>query len=156
MALFTAVLGWPYLLATVLAVEAAMLHNFRWHERWTWRDRTAAESGVRLRLLRFHLTIGATSAVGNLLLTAVSVEGLGLHPVPANVAAVACLGAAEFPGRRSLGVRPGEPASGQRRHANAGRFEALPYGACEVGSAGGVAVQAEGVDSHVNRRPVCG
>ena len=25
-----------YLPATILAVEAALLHNFLWHERWTW------------------------------------------------------------------------------------------------------------------------
>ncbi len=27
--------GWPYLVATCVAVEAAVLHNFAWHERWT-------------------------------------------------------------------------------------------------------------------------
>ena len=31
-----------YLPATLLAVEAALLHNFLWHERWTWSDRPAA------------------------------------------------------------------------------------------------------------------
>ena len=34
--------GWlqvEYLLATALAVEAAVLHNFIWHERWTWAER---------------------------------------------------------------------------------------------------------------------
>jgi putative flippase GtrA len=97
MALFTSVLGWPYLLATALAVETAVLHNFRWHESWTWRDRTAARhSSVGRRLLRYHATTGATSAAGNLLLTAASVEGFGLHPLPANLAAVACLGAVNF------------------------------------------------------------
>ena len=29
-----------YLPATALAVEAAVLHNFIWHERWTWKDRS--------------------------------------------------------------------------------------------------------------------
>ena len=28
-----------YLLATGLAVEIAVLHNFLWHERFTWADR---------------------------------------------------------------------------------------------------------------------
>src|SRR5207237_8971860 len=28
-----------YLLATALAVEAAVIHNFLWHERFTWADR---------------------------------------------------------------------------------------------------------------------
>ena len=28
-----------YLLATALAVECAVLHNFLWHEHYTWADR---------------------------------------------------------------------------------------------------------------------
>src|SRR5437870_891334 len=34
-----------YLLATALAVEAAILHNFAWHMRWTWADRRGT-SGI--------------------------------------------------------------------------------------------------------------
>ena len=30
-----------YLLATGLAVEIAVVHNFLWHERYTWADRPA-------------------------------------------------------------------------------------------------------------------
>jgi len=33
-------LHFNYLAATVLAVEAAVAHNFFWHERFTWADRT--------------------------------------------------------------------------------------------------------------------
>jgi putative flippase GtrA len=33
--------GCPYLIATAAAVEVAVLHNFAWHERWTWADRTS-------------------------------------------------------------------------------------------------------------------
>ena len=32
-------LGLRYLAATALAVETAVVHNFLWHERMTWRDR---------------------------------------------------------------------------------------------------------------------
>jgi putative flippase GtrA len=32
-----------YLLATVIAVEAAVVHNFVWHEQFTWADRTKEE-----------------------------------------------------------------------------------------------------------------
>jgi putative flippase GtrA len=52
-------LGCHYLWATGLAVEAAVLHNFMWHQRFTWRDRSGsrlAETGVRL--LRLHLSNG--------------------------------------------------------------------------------------------------
>ena len=31
-----------YILATVLAVEAALLHNFVWHVTWTWPAATGA------------------------------------------------------------------------------------------------------------------
>jgi putative flippase GtrA len=30
-----------YLLATALAVETAVIHNFLWHQRFTWSDRPA-------------------------------------------------------------------------------------------------------------------
>lgn len=34
---FVALWRMPYLPATVLAVGIALLHNFVWHEVWTWR-----------------------------------------------------------------------------------------------------------------------
>jgi putative flippase GtrA len=55
-----------YLVATALAVEIAVLHNFVWHERFTWRDRPGGRRERLLRLLRFHLGNGAVSIVGNL------------------------------------------------------------------------------------------
>ena len=39
--------GVYYLISTGLAVEAAVLHNFLWHEHYTWRDRTHAELPIR-------------------------------------------------------------------------------------------------------------
>jgi dolichol-phosphate mannosyltransferase len=48
--------GWPLVPATLTAVEVAVLHNFFWHERWTWADR---RPGRRVdRLLRFHASNG--------------------------------------------------------------------------------------------------
>jgi putative flippase GtrA len=32
-------LGVHYLPATAIAIELSLLHNFLWHERWTWRER---------------------------------------------------------------------------------------------------------------------
>jgi putative flippase GtrA len=78
--------GLPTFAATALAVEAAVLHNFFWHERWTWA--TAGTPGLPGRLLRFHLANGAVSIAANLafmqLLTAT-----GLHYLPANVLSIA-------------------------------------------------------------------
>jgi putative flippase GtrA len=56
-----------YLLATVLAVELAVVHNFLWHERYTWADRVQPSWQTSLpRLLRFNLTTGGVSIAGNL------------------------------------------------------------------------------------------
>lgn len=58
-----------YLVATALAVETAVLHNFIWHERFTWKDRSGGPvRATALRLLRFHLGNGVISIGGNLVL----------------------------------------------------------------------------------------
>jgi putative flippase GtrA len=78
-----------YLLATGLAVEAAVLHNFLWHRRFTWRDR--ASDGVRdqcAQLLRFHLSNGLISIFGNLLLMRLLVGWLRLPVLAANLVTV--------------------------------------------------------------------
>jgi putative flippase GtrA len=79
-----------YLMATALAVESAIIHNFFWHERWTWADRGLRRApGRRRRLLRFNLTTGSISLLGNLVFMSVFVGQLGLHYVAANVASIA-------------------------------------------------------------------
>jgi putative flippase GtrA len=51
-----------YLLATALAVEATVLHNFFWHERFTWADRVHMSPPESLaRLMKFNLTTGVFS-----------------------------------------------------------------------------------------------
>ena len=77
-----------YLAATAIAVEAAVLHNFMWHERWTWRDRRATGAVTARRLLRFHALNGLISVAGNMVVMAVLVETMHMPPAPANVAAV--------------------------------------------------------------------
>jgi putative flippase GtrA len=52
-----------YLTATALAVEIAVLHNFWWHWKWTWAGRGVGPAS----LLRFQLTTGVVSILGNLL-----------------------------------------------------------------------------------------
>jgi len=80
-------LGPHYLVATAIAVEMAVLHNFFWHRRWTWADRR--DSGALRQLLRFHLTTGVASLGGNLLLMRLLVGGLHLHPLIASLITVA-------------------------------------------------------------------
>ncbi|MGA2040485.1 MAG: GtrA family protein [Bryobacteraceae bacterium] len=79
-----------YLLATAMAVELALLHNFVWHERWTWRDRGVESRGRRAgRLVRFHLANGLLSLAVNLMLMRILVGRMHWPYLPANVAAIA-------------------------------------------------------------------
>jgi putative flippase GtrA len=87
--------GWPPVAATAIAVEIAILHNFCWHERWTWRDR-AADVHWSGRLVRFHAATGVASIGANVILTAALVEIRHLQPVVANTLAVAIVSAGNF------------------------------------------------------------
>jgi putative flippase GtrA len=71
-----------YLVATAIGVEAAILHNFLWHERFTWADRTG--SPAHWRLLKFNLTTGAFSLAGNLLLMRILVGSGHMQYLVAN------------------------------------------------------------------------
>ena len=93
--------GAQYLAATAIAVETAILHNFVWHERWTWRDRDVAiPPGARL--WRFHLLNGFVSLVGNLALMRVLVGALDVPPLPANLVAVLACSAVNFAAGETL------------------------------------------------------
>ncbi len=81
--------------ATALAVEAAVLHNFVWHERWTWRDRTRV-AGWRSRLLRFHSSNALVSLVVNVGLTSAFAGLMHVPPLLANAMAVAVASLANF------------------------------------------------------------
>jgi putative flippase GtrA len=97
LAFFSEVLKLSYLWATALAVETAVLHNFAWHERFTWkhmprgalRERTA-------RLLRFHAGNGVISILGNLALMRLLVGGLHVNKYLANAVAIGVCALANF------------------------------------------------------------
>jgi len=88
--------GMPYLAATALAVEASILNNFVWHERWTWRDRSTARRQRLDRLARFHAVNGVVSLGGNLLVVGVLTGELGVNPIAANAIAVVICGLLNF------------------------------------------------------------
>ena len=82
-------LGMGYLSATAIAVELAVLHNFFWHERWTWADRGGlSAAGKTGRLVRFHLSNGLLSILGTVVLMAVLVGRLHLPYLLSNVIAI--------------------------------------------------------------------
>jgi putative flippase GtrA len=83
-----------YLLATAVAVELAVLHNFLWHERFTWRDRPPGKRLVRL--VKFNLTTGTFSILGNLALMKWLVEGVHFEYLPANGITIAACSIANF------------------------------------------------------------
>ena len=102
MFLLRGVLHFNYLAATAIAVEAAVIHNFVWHEQFTWADRTRLGRlhprwrSSLTRLLRFHLANGAVSILGNLALMKVMV-GLGhVNYLIANAIAIALCSLANF------------------------------------------------------------
>lgn len=96
LAVFKSLLGFNYLLATGLAVETAVLHNFLWHERWTWRERTGGHDGVLGRLARFHLGNGLVSIVANLVLMRFFVGQLQIQYLIANALSISITALVNF------------------------------------------------------------
>jgi putative flippase GtrA len=89
--------GLDYLPATVLAVEAAVLHNFAWHEKFTWKDRASLHySEVLKRLLRFNLSTGMISILGNVMIMKYLVGQEHLPYMMANIMAIGCCSILNF------------------------------------------------------------
>ena len=86
-----------YLVATAIAVEAAVVHNFFWHEQFTWADRISLSwPGSIRRFLRFNLTTGAVSILGNLALMRLMVGEGHMNYLVANAIAIALCSIANF------------------------------------------------------------
>jgi putative flippase GtrA len=140
--LLKSALRFNYLAATAIAVEAAVVHNFVWHEQFTWADRTrpgrtksaqprspaeqslpstsGAEAPIDFvrecgaarsralskqkdrvpesfrRFLRFNLTTGAVSILGNLALMKVMVGAGHMNYLLANAIAILLCSLANF------------------------------------------------------------
>ena len=123
----TSLAGWPWLPATAAAVEVAVLHNFVWHEWWTWANRRFGrfagfgrfwEFGLErsepseptfARLVRFNVAAGLISIVGNLVVMEILVEALGLPPLIGNAIAVGLLGVVNFIVSDRWGFTPPSP-----------------------------------------------
>lgn len=100
--LLKSVLHFDYMFATAFAVEAAVVHNFVWHEQFTWSDRVTRDRvqppwrRSLARFARFNLTTGAVSIVGNLALMRVMVGEGHLNYLLANAIAIALCSTANF------------------------------------------------------------
>lgn len=84
-----------YMLATAAAIEITLLHNFEWHLHFTWRDRRN-HGALKSQLLRFHLSNGLVSMLGNLALMPLLVESAGIPIVVANAIAILCCSIVNF------------------------------------------------------------
>ena len=77
------------MVATAVAVESAVLHNYWWHRRWTWADRPG-------RLVRFHLANGLVSVVSNLVVMRYLSGTLHLHYLAANALSIGITSVVNF------------------------------------------------------------
>lgn len=128
LALLTRAAGIDVVFATLFAVEAAVLHNFLWHQRWTWQNRPAhGWRGTVSRLVRFHALNGVVSLGGNVLITAGLVRTTALDPVAANLIAILACSLINYTAahllvfRSSAALIAGIAAVGGSAHALAGQ-----------------------------------
>lgn len=95
LAVFNRIAAGRYLCASAVAVELTLLHNFVWHVHYTWRDRSG-RSTIAAQLVRFHLSNGAVSLLGNLALMRILVHGAHLPLLIANGIAIFCCSVLNF------------------------------------------------------------
>jgi len=84
-----------YLVASAVAVEFTLLHNFAWHLKYTWRDRRE-KSTPWSQLIRFHLSNGLVSMVGNLALMRLLVDTVRMPVLAANGVSILCCSLVNF------------------------------------------------------------
>jgi len=95
LALFNHWAAGHYLVASAAAIEVTLLHNFFWHMHYTWRDRRGGTEGLG-PLLRFHLSNGLVSMVGNLALMRILVHEAHLPLLVSNCIAIICCSFVNF------------------------------------------------------------
>ncbi len=108
LAMFKSALGWPLEYATSAAVEVAVLHNFFWHERWTWSERRGGWRETLVRLVRFNLTTGLLSIVANVVFTRLLVDRFQVPYLAANLMAIVITSLGNFLVSEYLVFRPRE------------------------------------------------
>jgi putative flippase GtrA len=84
-----------YLLASAAALELTLLHNFVAHLHYTWRDRRH-NSELLAQLVRFHLSNGMVSMLGNLALMRLLVGVAHIPLLAANTIAILCCSILNF------------------------------------------------------------
>lgn len=107
------------LIATMLAVEVAILFKFVWSEGWIFRDRRS-EGGVVRRLIHFNISCAASSVLTVAVTNLVTVQ-LGISPYLATAVGVLAgfllnwVWAARlvWPEKRASAAAPSQPERGK-------------------------------------------
>lgn len=95
LALFNRWAAGHYLFASAAAIELTLLHNFVWHLHYTWPDRRD-RSAISAQLIRFHLSNGLVSMLGNLALMRILVDEAHMPLLPSNCIAILCCSIVNF------------------------------------------------------------
>ena len=88
-------LGVGPVLATATGVTAAVLNNFAWHVRWTWRDRMGPEVSRFAAFARFAGANGVVSLAASVAMMPLLISA-GLPAIPANLVTIAACGVLNF------------------------------------------------------------
>ena len=98
--------------ATFFAIQCALIHNFLWHQRWTWSgNRSAGKKAAFRRFLRFTSSSGTISTVGTLGFTALLVQAVNLPYVVCNLMAIGACNIANFLFSHTFVFQPAEAAA---------------------------------------------
>lgn len=89
--------GINYLIATVVAVECAIVHNFLWHQRFTWADRRTRQAQQQIIcFIKFNVSNGGVSLLGNIALMQLLVGQAHMPALAANGIAILCCSLVNF------------------------------------------------------------
>lgn len=89
--------GLDYRIASLMAIETAIINNFIWNFFWTYGDRKATGAGGIIRnLVRFNFSSGLTAMIVNWGILVALKEACGIHEEIANFIGIAAGTMANF------------------------------------------------------------
>ena len=97
--------------ASFFAIQCAVIHNFLWHQKWTWSNaKVSGRKAIFRRFLRFSSSSGTISTIGTLGFTAILVQAVNLPYVVCNLLAIAACNVANFLFSNTFVFQPAEAA----------------------------------------------
>lgn len=94
------------IVSTIVAVQCALIHNFFWHQRWTWKSNLPATRRESLRrFIKFNSSSGSISILGNLGFTSLIVQAVHLPYLISNLFAIMTCNIANFLLARNFAFR---------------------------------------------------